>query len=300
MVTVRGISMVGIKISVIVPTYNEQKYIGKCISSLLDQDYDDLDIIIVDDGSTDKTIEIVKKYPVNLLTQSHKGAGAARNYGASYAKGMILVFVDADQFFDKSYISELTMPIINGKCIGTHHLQERIANLDKIWALCWRRQMSEKEHTLPKESSIFRAILKDKFLDAGGFDIKKGYFDDTTLYNKLRVKAKGVSNAVCYHHVPETLMEIFNQKKWIGESQERIVSPYLLVSVVRISFPIALLYPYYLFFYFMFLSYFSLRKCLRDKNLKLILAFYIFQIVSSLGWMYGYINWLRKELKKKG
>lgn len=283
--------MENINVSVIIPAYNEEKHIGKCLSSLLNQDYQNLEIIVVDDGSKDGTKEIVKEHPVKLLVQNHKGAGAARNNGAKEAKGEILVFVDADQFFDKSYVSELVKPIIDGKCIGTHHLIERIANLDKIWALCWRRQMSEKEHVLPEESGIFRAILKEKFISAGGFDPEKGYFDDTTLYDKLKVKAKG-TNAICYHHVPETLREIFNQKKWMGESEKRLFSPYLLISLLRISFPLAIFYWPYLFFYFAFISYFSFKRCWKDKSLKLLIAFYVYQMVSSLGIVYGYINWL--------
>ncbi len=285
--------MKSVIVSVVIPAYNEEKHIGKCISSLLSQDYSDLEIIVVDDGSKDSTKEIVKKYPVKFLSQDHKGAGAARNYGASEAKGDILVFVDADQFFDKSYVSELVKPIIEGKCIGTHHLIERIANLDKIWALCWRRQMSEKEHMLPEEAGIFRAILKEKFISAGGFNPEKGYFDDTTLYDKLKVKAKG-TNAICYHYVPETLREIFNQKKWMGESEKRLVSPYLSVSLLRISFPLAIFYLPYLLFYFTFLSYFSFRRCWGDKSIKLLMAFYVYQMVSSMGIVYGYINWLVK------
>ena len=82
-------------ISVIIPAFNEEKTIGGCLKSLKNQSYKQMEIIVVDDGSSDSTRNIVKGFSdIKLLTQSHKGPGQARNLGASNAKGEILIFVD--------------------------------------------------------------------------------------------------------------------------------------------------------------------------------------------------------------
>src|SRR3989344_6018981 len=102
-------------ISVIIPVFNEEKTIGECLNSIKDQSYKHMEIIVVDDGSSDSTRNIVKGFSdIKLLTQSHKGPGQARSLGAANAKGEILVFVDADMTFDKDFIGDLVKPILEG------------------------------------------------------------------------------------------------------------------------------------------------------------------------------------------
>ena len=105
-------------VSIIIPAYNEEKDIGKCINSLLKQSCKRSEIIIVDDGSTDKTREIVKSFKgIRLIEGLHKGPGFSRNLGSRQAKGEILVFVDADMIFDKDYIKNLINPILKNESI---------------------------------------------------------------------------------------------------------------------------------------------------------------------------------------
>jgi len=90
------------KVSVIIPTYNYGKYIEKAIDSVLAQTYKDFEIIVVDDGSSDNTKEIIGanyKEKVSYLYQEKKGAPAARNYGFKKSRGEYLVFLDADDLF---------------------------------------------------------------------------------------------------------------------------------------------------------------------------------------------------------
>ncbi len=93
-------------VSVIIPTYNRELYIGDCIQSVIDQSYRPIELMLVDDGSTDKSIEIVKQYQdkVNtandfkliLLQQANSGAPRARNYGFEQAKGTYIMWLDSD------------------------------------------------------------------------------------------------------------------------------------------------------------------------------------------------------------
>ena len=91
------------KISLIIPSYNVEKYIGFCIDSILKQSLKDFEVIVVDDGSTDKTREIIKSYMsfndnIRLFTQENSGQSVARNKGIAEATGSYIVFVDSDDW----------------------------------------------------------------------------------------------------------------------------------------------------------------------------------------------------------
>ena len=84
-------------ISIIIPMYNSEKYIEKCIESILNNLYKNFEIIVVDDGSTDDSIKIVKKYTnIKLLYSNHAGPGSARNVGIENASGDFIFFLDSD------------------------------------------------------------------------------------------------------------------------------------------------------------------------------------------------------------
>ena len=84
------------KISAIIPTYNGSKTIGKAIDSVLLQSYPVMEIIVVDDGSTDFTLDVVKQYPVEIIERENGGPAAARNSGAMASTGEFLAFLDHD------------------------------------------------------------------------------------------------------------------------------------------------------------------------------------------------------------
>ncbi|PIN90880.1 hypothetical protein COU60_00870 [Candidatus Pacearchaeota archaeon CG10_big_fil_rev_8_21_14_0_10_34_76] len=206
-------------ISIVIPAYNEEKVIGDCIKTLLNQTYENIEIIIVDDGSKDKTKDIVKRFSsVKLINGLHKGPGISRNLGASKAKGDILVFVDADMTFDKDYIKFLTLPVRKGECIGTEERFQKSSNLHNIWSRCWGQYVKEDRFGKDKKGIVFRSIIKEEFLKMGGFDPKYGYADDQTFLIKFGAKPDIADKAICYHKNPESLKEVFHQSKWIGAS----------------------------------------------------------------------------------
>ena len=86
------------KLSVVVPSYNHQDYISETLKSLEKQTFQNFEIIVVDDGSTDRTVEAVKSFPsrARIFTQEHQGVVAARNRGVSLARGEYICFVDSD------------------------------------------------------------------------------------------------------------------------------------------------------------------------------------------------------------
>ena len=100
------------KISVIIPIYNVEKYLGECLDSVLAQSFKDFEVICVDDGSTDKSTKILEEYQkkdnrIKILQQQRGGAGAARNLGLSHAQGKYVQFLDSDDYFEPNLLEEM-------------------------------------------------------------------------------------------------------------------------------------------------------------------------------------------------
>lgn len=240
------------KVSVIIPTYNEADVISECLQSLSRQTYKDMEIIVVDDGSTDNTNSKLKTQKsklqlktLKLLRQGHKGAGPARNLGAGHAKGEILVFVDADMTFEPNFIERLVEPIVKGKTKGTFSKEEYVSNPDNVWSQCWGINEGWEEgrrhrENYPDKQKVFRAILKSEFRKAGGFSAT-GYADDWTLAEKLGYMATAAPRAKFYHRNPDTLLEVFRHARWVGKREYKLGKIGTAVAIVRASLPISLL-----------------------------------------------------------
>lgn len=100
------------KVSVIIPIYNGEKYFADCIQSILDQSFTNIEIIVINDGSTDGSLSLIKRYAQNdsrivVINQKNKGVSAARNAGLSKARGDYIMFVDADDYIARKDALEL-------------------------------------------------------------------------------------------------------------------------------------------------------------------------------------------------
>lgn len=100
------------KVSIIIPVYNTERYLRDCLDSVINQTLRDIEIICVDDGSTDRSPEILREYQskderITILKQEKSNAGAARNRGLSIAKGEYLSFLDSDDFFEHTMLEHM-------------------------------------------------------------------------------------------------------------------------------------------------------------------------------------------------
>ena len=107
-------------VSIVVPVYNVSQYLRKSLESILNQTYRNLDIIIVDDGSTDESFEICQAYAlidkrINLIHQENKGLCGARNTGIDHAKGKYITFVDSDDYVENDYIEYLLNQLLENR-----------------------------------------------------------------------------------------------------------------------------------------------------------------------------------------
>lgn len=235
-------------ISVVVPAYNEQPIILDCLDSLLKQKLVEFEIIVVDDGSTDDTVSLVRSKQsekIKVFQNKHLGAGIARNLGVLKAKGNILVFCDSDMTFDSHYLYQLTKPIADKKSKGTFSKDECVSNWGNAWARCWNYNQGIKTKKRIRDeyrnnAPVFRAILKTEFEKVGGFD-PIGYTDDWTLSRKLGYQADAVGGAICYHKNPSNLDEVYTQALWIGKNEFMVKGIRKLFNLVRFSFPVSII-----------------------------------------------------------
>ena len=107
------------EISVIVPIYNAEAYLAQCVESILAQEYRNFELVLINDGSTDSSGEICKRYAeqdrrISVITQENGGAAKARNTGIHVAVGNYIVFVDADDWVDADYLSILLCNMARG------------------------------------------------------------------------------------------------------------------------------------------------------------------------------------------
>ncbi len=186
------------KVSVIIPVYNAEKTLRQCLNSVLDQNYNNYEVIVVDNNSTDKTKEIIKKFcnrnkKIKYVFEKKRGRGAARNAGIKKAKGVIIAMTDSDCIVSKNWIRELIKPIINENEKGVIGFE---TDLIKNY---WTRNIQKAQWKLIKENLKGRYV---SHLDTKNFAIKaelmkKLMFDsglkseeDFELYLKLKKIAK--------------------------------------------------------------------------------------------------------------
>lgn len=199
-------------VSVIIPVYNVEKYIEKCMRSILGQTFDDFEIIVVIDGSTDESENIVrelkKEYPekIKIITQEKKGPGAARNAGIAAADGDYLLFVDSDD-----YISPNLMASAYGKAVET---QSDIVAFDVIYVDENGKHLRRKSAVYSDNESILKEpgrllilpCLWNKLYKKSLFDKNNVSIPENILMGEdLAVNAELLSSAQKITHLAEPL-----------------------------------------------------------------------------------------------
>ncbi|MHB0995804.1 MAG: glycosyltransferase [Elusimicrobiales bacterium] len=210
-------------VSVVVPVYNEAECIGDCLDSLAGQDFGRMEIIVVDDGSTDASAAVAASRGAKVIKGAHRGAGAARNAGAAAASGDFLLLVDADMTFAPHYVSRLIAPLRSGKEIASCHWGEMVANWENSWARCqtWffgNPDRFRQPAKAPEREYVYRAVRRDFFLSSGGFSETEGRTDDSSVSKRTGVLSVVVPDAGCFHRNPAVPGEIFFDSVWRGKA----------------------------------------------------------------------------------
>ena len=199
-----------IKLSIVVPVYNVEKYIKECISSLLEQTLDSVEILVVNDGTKDKSIDVVKSFKddrITILNKENGGLSSARNYGLKHAKGEYVCFFDSDDFIDgKDSYKEMyekakkdDLDILNG-VFSWYYSESDIRRDSRYEFVAQEKAMSGREYlkkTVATNTYLAIActqIYKREFLVENNLEFKEGiYHEDEQFTPRALLKAKRVN-----------------------------------------------------------------------------------------------------------
>jgi lipopolysaccharide/colanic/teichoic acid biosynthesis glycosyltransferase/glycosyltransferase involved in cell wall biosynthesis len=211
------------KASVIIPAYNAERTIGRCIESILCQTVSQkqYEVIVVDDGSSDQTINVARQYDVKVLTQKNGGAAAARNHGVQKAKGEFLLFTDADCEVSENWIAEMLKPFGEDHFAGVkgayrtkqRELMARFTQLEYEN----RYRYMKKHRYIDFIDTYSAAYRKDVFSKNGGFDCSytTASGEDSEFSYKLQERGFRLvfnPDAIVYHQHPDTLWKYLKKK----------------------------------------------------------------------------------------
>lgn len=184
-----------IDISIIIPVYNSEKYLHRCLTSAVNQTLKNIEIICINDGSTDGSLNILKEFAANdirikIITKQNSGVAKARNTGLSVATGIYIGFIDSDDYVDNNYFEELysyspEYDVIRGI---------RVIN-------------KENRHGKNKYGCIIPSIIKNEFLKKHNlkFPINKLTGEDSTfkrwIYNHTNKIFECPDKGIYYHYM---------------------------------------------------------------------------------------------------
>ena len=186
-----------IKISIIIPVYNVERYIGRCLDSIINQSLDEIEIILINDGSQDKSLNICKKYEeidsrISVINKVNEGPSIARNLGIDIAKGEYIMFIDADDWIEDNMLTEMyklikekNVPICISNYFRNYGDKEDKVNLNFKDILLDSDQIKEK--------LIFPLIGKSEFdteEEILGFGAPWGKLFDLKFLNRYNIKFK--------------------------------------------------------------------------------------------------------------
>lgn len=216
------------RISVVVCTFNGQRTIGRCLEGLQRLRYPNHEVIVVNDGSTDQTAEIVRRYPVRVISTENRGLSAARNLGMETATGEIIAYLDDDAWPDPDWLSYLANSFLNSDCAaiggpnlpvsGGRAVGEGIANSPG-----WPTHVLLSDHEAEHIPGCNMAFRKSRLLAIGGFDTRfRVAGDDVDICWRMLDEGwkLGFSPAaMVWHHCRNSIRAYWKQQAGYGKAE---------------------------------------------------------------------------------
>ncbi len=191
--------MTDMKISVLIVAYQAENYIRQTIESVLSQTFSPFEIIVIDDGSTDKTGEIVSSFPqVRYVASEHKGIACARNLAVKESKGDYVAFLDADDLWLPSKLEKQVRYLcdnVSGQIVFSHY--ENFTDIPSDQLTERQRKVMENLSYPYLASALISKCVFEKY---GFFDEKYTYGEDTEWLKRLQFAGLDLS-----HEIPEVL-----------------------------------------------------------------------------------------------
>ena len=186
-------------LSIIITTFNEEKYIANCLRSIFNNNFKDFEIIAVDDASTDNTVKIIKKYPVKFFKlKKNYGAAFAKNYAIKKSKSNLIFFIDADATLEKNALNEMIKIFKNNNNLsGVNGIWNEIPINKGYFPKFQSMDMNFAMQSMAKKKYSFfwgngSLIKKNILLNIGGFNVnfKGAGAEDYDLALRISPKKK--------------------------------------------------------------------------------------------------------------
>jgi glycosyltransferase involved in cell wall biosynthesis len=301
-----------IDISIILPVYNHAKFLRNCLESIFNTDYQNFEVIVVDDGSRDGYVDIVLDFPCQVIKlKENRGPAVARNAGIKRAKGSLFLFTDADCIVQKDWVKAIYAEYrrLNEETGNIGAMGGRIIPNERFVSKCiaysgyYAFQHGDKITERPDLCAANLLVVKEAFNGAGGFNENLTNGEDTDLTCRIYEKDyKVIYNPKTYvlHDHRKTMFEFFiHQKVWgevhglqleIKYQKIRKLKPFLLntnpyIYLLFLSIPVSL-----------GITYRSIKINFKYDKMIIIYSFFVF--ISKLFYRWGVVKWLFRNRNK--
>lgn len=216
------------KVSIIIPVYNTEKYLKRCIESCLNQSLEDIEIILIDDCSQDESRNIIKEYSVRypnkvkyIFQEENHRQGAARNRGIEIAQGEYLVFVDSDDWIEPDMCESLYKKAkeTNADMVGSNYFlswdcRDEVKKVDITPDLCGTMDKYKKGEYTKKYGMFWTRIYKSSFLKESKLKFPEDIFYEDAFFNFYSVLYSNRIehiNKELYHYYQENQSTVRNR-----------------------------------------------------------------------------------------
>lgn len=195
-------------VSIIVPIYNTEQYLRACLESIRAQTYSDIEIIMIDDGSTDSSKNVANSYAekdnrFRLYSQENRGVSAARNYGLGLARGEYILFIDSDDWLEAQMIEKLVDQMIEYSVDISCCQYDRYSHFSGEVTESWNKDVAIRNFLMHKQinGSLVNKLFKSELINEKRLDESIKYGEDALFLWKvlLEVSSIAVSPEVLYH-----------------------------------------------------------------------------------------------------
>lgn len=213
-----------VKISIIVPIYNTDKYLKKCIDSLLNQTESNIEILLLNDGSTDKSEEIIKSYDdkrIVYIKKDNTGIGSTRNIGIEKAKGEYLMFIDSDDYTAPSCVEEMYTKAKQDDCdiVISDYYEDRNGKMSEIKFPTFKNTSLKEYPDIIKNINLGpcnKIYRKDLFKDKNNRFEEKLKYEDAPFVCKMLISANKIGKidkCLSYYVIHENSQTTHRDKK---------------------------------------------------------------------------------------
>lgn len=276
-------------VSIIIPCYNSEKHVSKTIESVFNQTYSNIEIIVVDDGSTDKTLQKINElfskanYKYKVITQKNQGVSVARNTGLNNARGSYIVFLDSDDFIEIDFVEKMIDKALKLDLDVVFCAYDYVDDTDRILSTFNKNYNNQYgyiegkcavKELLKNNISIqtINAIIKKDILDMNNILYYPGchYGEDLEfiikyLYNSNRV---GWRNEVLVHYYQSntSAMHTFSRRRFTGIGALNRIKKYILSYIEDIEIRYLVNNRKILEYIYIYSTFIKSNNCHDDRN----------------------------------